>query len=329
VSIDTSRPGARSESPLGAAPTAAGRNDRITPRPHPWGVVTWAIGLILVAQLVYILFTTPNFQWDVVGQWFLAGSVIKGLLTTLLLTVVCMAVGIVVGIVVAVLRLSRNRLLKAIAVAYISFFRAIPVLVQLLFWYNLAALFPTLSVGLPFGGPAFFSVHTNDVITPFTAAILGMGLSEAAFMAEIVRGGILSVPPGQTEASIALGLSRPRTFFRVVLPQAMRFIIPPTGNQVINMVKGTSLVSTIAMSELLYSVEAVYQRTFETIPLLIVACLWYLIVTAVLFAGQTWIEAHFAQRRPSFSFRAFVGFLPIHPRATRPRVPEPPTGGDV
>lgn len=287
---------------------------RIRPRPNPWSLVTWLIGGLVIAQIVYVLVTNPNFEWNVVGEWLFAGSVIRGLMFTLLLTVVCMAVGIVIGILLAVFRLSSNKLLQLIAGTYISFFRAVPALVQLIFWYNLGALFPTLGLGIPFGGPEFFAVRTNDVISPFTAAVLGMGLAEAAFMAEIVRGGILSVAPGQTEAAIALGMSKARTFFRVVLPQAMRFIIPPTGNQVISMVKGTSLVSTIAMGELLYSVQAVYNRTFQTIPLLLVACIWYLVVTAVLYIGQTWIEAHFAQRRIQFSLRGYVKSWRIWPK---------------
>ena len=295
--------------------------ERIRPRPNPWSIVTWLIGGVVIAQVVYVLVTNPNFEWDVVRQWLFAGSVIRGLMMTLLLTVICMVVGIVIGITLAVFRLSRNKLLQLIAATYISFFRAVPALVQLIFWYNLGALFPTLGIGLPFGGPEFVSLRTNDVISPFTAAVLGMGLAEAAFMAEIVRGGILSVPPGQTEASTALGMSRGHTFFRIVLPQAMRFIIPPTGNQVISMVKGTSLVSTIAMGELLYSVQAVYNRTFQTIPLLLVACIWYLIVTAVLYVGQMWIEAHFAQRRVSFSLLGYMRSWRIWPRPDEPLGP--------
>lgn len=282
-----------------AASLAVGRK----PRPLQWTAVV--VVLILLAQLIHMLVTNPRFQWDVVVQWLAAQSVMRGLLVTLDLTVICMVVGSVLGVVIAVFRLSGNRLLMAVAATYVSVFRAVPPLVQLILWYNLAALIPRLSIGIPFG-PELHSWATNSLITPFSAAILGLGLGEAAFMAEIIRGGIISVPRTQSEAAAALGMTDARSFVRVVLPQAMRFIIPPTGNQVINMVKGTSLVSTIAMSDLLYNVEAVYNRTFQTIPLLLVACLWYLIVTTILYVIQSFIEAHYAQRRISMSWSSYV-----------------------
>jgi polar amino acid transport system permease protein len=273
------------------------------PRPLQWIAV--AVVLVLLAQLIHMLVTNPRFEWGVVGQWLAARSVMRGLLTSLELTVICMVLGIVLGVVIAVFRLSGNPLLTAVATGYVSVFRAVPPLVQLILWYNLAALVPTLSIGIPFG-PSLHHWQVNSLITPFTAAILGLGLGEAAFMSEIIRGGILSVPRTQSEAAAALGMTGPRTFLRVVLPQAMRFIIPPTGNQVINMVKGTSLVSTIAMADLLYSVQAVYNRTFQTIPLLLVACIWYLIVTSLLYIVQSVVEAHYAQKRISLSWGGYL-----------------------
>jgi polar amino acid transport system permease protein len=190
--------------------------------------------------------------------------------------------------------MSDNPVLRGVCGAYVWFFRGVPVLVQLVFWYNLSALLPRISFGIPFG-PEFASGQTNTLITPLLAAILGLGLNEAAYMAEIVRGGLLGVDPGQREASAALGISHARTLRRVVLPQAMRFIVPPTGSQVINMLKATSLVSVIALADLLYTVQSIYNRTFETIPLLIVACLWYLVMTSVLYVGQSFIERHYAR----------------------------------
>lgn len=283
----------------------------VTPKRRPVQWVAVAVVLVLIAQLAHMIVTNPRFEWDVVGQWMLARSVMRGLLVTLELTVICMVVGTVLGVVLAVFRLSGNRLLRWISTVYISVLRSVPPLVQLIFWYNLAALLPRLSLGVPFG-PELHSWSVNSLITPFSAAVLGLGLGEAAFMSEIIRGGIISVPVTQSEAAAALGMGKARSFFRVVLPQAMRFIIPPTGNQVINMVKGTSLVSTIAMSDLLYNVQAVYNRTFQTIPLLLVACLWYLIVTTILYLVQSMIEAHYDQRAISLSFggyarRAFGG----------------------
>jgi polar amino acid transport system permease protein len=272
-------------------------------KPGQWIAVL--VVLVLLAQLIHMIVTNKHFEWGVVGDWFTAESVMRGLWVTLQLTVICMAVGAALGVVLAMCRLSANWLLKSLAAAYISLLRSIPPLVQLIFWYNLAALLPRLSLGVPFG-PEFHSWQVNSLITPFTAAILGLGLGEAAFMAEIIRGGILSVPVTQAEAAEALGMGKARTFFRIVLPQAMRAIIPATGNQVINMVKGTSLVSTIAMSDLLYNVEAVYNRTFQTIPLLLVACLWYLIVTTVLYVLQSMIEAHYQQRPVALSWPDFL-----------------------
>jgi polar amino acid transport system permease protein len=197
--------------------------------------------------------------------------------------------------VLAVMRLSRNPLVSSASTLYVWFFRGTPVLVQLIFWFNLASLFPEIKLGIPFGGPALTEWETNALITPFLAALLGLGLNEGAYMAEIVRGGILGIDEGQTQASKALGFTQRQTMRRIVIPQAMRIIIPPTGNQTIGMLKYTSLASVVAVAELLQSAQAIYNRTFETIPLLIVASLWYLILTTVLSIGQHYIERHYAR----------------------------------
>ena len=186
-------------------------------------------------------------------------------------------------------------ILSGISWAYIWFFRGTPLLVQIIFWYNLAALVPQLSLGVPFGGPQLVSGDVNHIITPFTAALLGLGLNEGAYMSEIVRGGIQSVDHGQSEAATALGMRPGRVMRRIVLPQAMRVIIPPTGNQVIGMLKSSSLVSVTSLPELLYASQLIYQKTFQTIPLLIVASLWYLILTSVLSVGQYYLERRFAR----------------------------------
>ncbi|GAA4216451.1 amino acid ABC transporter permease [Actinocatenispora rupis] len=280
------------------------------PQRHPWRWVAGAVILVLLAQLGHLLVTNHNFEWGVVFSWFNAQSVGRGIVTTLELTVIAMVIGIALGVVLAVGRLSHNPLLRAVCGAYVWFFRGTPVLVQLIFWFNLSALLPRLSVGVPFG-PEFVHWNTNALITPMLAAILGLGLNEGAYMAEIVRGGLLSVDSGQTEAAQALGMGRTRTLFKVVLPQAMRFIVPPTGNQVINMVKATSLVSVIALSDLLYTVQAVYNRTFQTIPLLVVACLWYLIITSVLYVGQYFVERYYSRGATRHTPPSFFEFLKI------------------
>ncbi|GIT82050.1 ABC transporter permease [Leifsonia sp. LS1] len=293
-------------------------------RRHPWRWVSAIIILIFVADFVRNLVTNPNFGWPVVFSALRAESIIKGLGVTLLLTVIAMIIGIVLGVLLAIARLSPNPVLRSAAGTYVWFFRGTPTLVQLIFFYNLSALFPHLSIGLPFGGPQFATFDTNAVITPLFAAILGLGLNEGAYMSEIVRGGLLSVDAGQQDAAHALGMTDARVMRRIVLPQAMRFIIPPTGNQVISMLKATALVSVIALSDLLYAAQSIYNRTFETIPLLIVVCIWYLAITSVLYVGQSFIERRFSRsdRRARTTYR---DFLRIRPKATTPPVTEGPT----
>jgi polar amino acid transport system permease protein len=197
-------------------------------------------------------------------------------------------------VILAIMRLSPNPMLSGASWSYIWLFRGTPVLVQLLFWFNLAFLYPRISFGVPFG-PEFFHTNANTLITALAAAILGLGLNEGAYMAEIVRAGILSVEHGQSEAAQALGMRRGQTMRRIILPQAMRVIIPPTGNETISMLKTSSLASVITVTELLYAVQLIYSVNFLTIPLLIVASLWYLIVTSLLTIGQYYIERHYAR----------------------------------
>jgi polar amino acid transport system permease protein len=204
----------------------------------------------------------------------------------------------VLSVAIATLRLSVNPLLSGFSSGYIWFFRGTPVLVQLIFWYNLAALYPEINIGIPHVF-ILYQGSTNDLITPYTAAILGLGLNEAAYMAEIIRAGMASVDHGQQEAARALGMNKGQWLRRIILPQAIPFIIPPTGNQVIGMLKTTSLVSVISLSDLLYSAQSIYSRTFENIPLLIVACIWYLVATTLLSWLQARIENHFRKGKNS------------------------------
>jgi polar amino acid transport system permease protein len=249
--------------------------------------------LLVVAVVVNSMATNSRFQWSIVRHYLFSPRILRGLELTLELTVVAMAIGIVLGVVLAVMRLSPNPLVSSASWVYIWIFRGTPVFVQILFWYNITALYPRLGLGIPFGGPVFVHVNANTLITPFVAGILALGLNEAAYMAEIVRAGILSVDEGQTEAAYALGMTRLKTLRRIVLPQAMRVIVPPTGNETISMLKTSSLVSAIAVTELLYSAQLIYSVNYRTIQLLIVASIWYLVVTTVLSIGQYYVERRF------------------------------------
>lgn len=257
--------------------------------------ISWIVVLVVGSNLLWLVMTNPNFEWQVVLKWFTEGSVLKGLQVTLGLTLVSMVLGTLLGLLLGVWRLSDNRLLRGIAGLYIWFFRGTPLLVQLIFWYNLSTLFPALSLMLPWTDITLARWNTNDLITPLTAAIAGLALNEAAYMAEIIRAGLLSVDNGQVETTQAFGMSRARALRRIIIPQAMRSIIPPTGNQLISMIKATSLVSVIAMGDLLYSVQAIYNRTFEIIPMLMVAVIWYLLITSILNLGQSAIERYYAR----------------------------------
>jgi polar amino acid transport system permease protein len=245
--------------------------------------------------VLYQILTNSGFQWEIVGKYMLDPAVLSGVRMTCELTALVMLVGAIIGVVLALMRLSANPVPLLCANAYLWFFRGTPVLVQLVFWYNLAALFPEITLGVPFGGPKFFAVSSTVAITSFVAALLGLSLNEGAYMGEIIRAGILSVDPGQAEAAKALGYRPMQSFRVVVLPQAMKAIVPPTGNQVIGMLKFTSLASIVALQELMNSVESIYTRTFETIPLLIVAALWYLILVSVLSVGQYFIERYYSK----------------------------------
>jgi polar amino acid transport system permease protein len=268
--------------------------ERVVGLKHPWRWVGVAVEALLLAMLVHSLMTEKGFEWGVVGNYLFARPILDGVLTTIYLTAATMTVGVALGLVLAVMRLSKNPIFSTFAGLYISVFRAVPALVQMVFWFNLAALIPILSLGVPFG-PSFVTFSATSIFSPFLAATLGLGLSESAYMAEIFRGGITTVPLGQSDAARAMGLRRSAALRHIVLPQAMRSVIPPLGNEVIGMLKYTSLASVISVTELLESATLIYDRTFETVPLLIVVALWYLALTTVLTAIQRRVERRFGR----------------------------------
>ncbi|MFF9089339.1 amino acid ABC transporter permease [Streptomyces sp. NPDC014991] len=240
--------------------------------------------LVLLGLAVNSVVRNKAFQWDVVADYFTSDSVLRGLWLTLWLTAVVMILGFALGTLLAAFRLSANPVLRAVSWGYVWLFRSIPILVQLLLWFNIGALYPRV-----------FGVRTVDLLSPVAVAVVGLTLHEAAYAAEVVRGGILSVDHGQIEAAHALGLSRWRRWWRIVLPQAMRSIVPPAGNMLIGTLKGTSIVSVIAVNDLLFSAQLIYHRTYQVIPLLMVATLWYAVVTSVLGVGQYYVEKRYAR----------------------------------
>jgi polar amino acid transport system permease protein len=261
---------------------------------HPWRWVSAVVLLALVAGFTNQIVTAPRLRWEVVTYWLTQSSILNGLLVTLELTVIAMAIGASLGVVLAVMRLSANPVVSTVSWFYIWFFRGTPVLVQIVFWYELQIILPTLSFGIPFT-PLIWHGETIRIITPFMAAILGLGLNEAAYMAEIVRAGIISVEHGQTEAAQALGMTRFHVMRRVILPQAMRVIIPPTGNETISMLKTTSLVSVTTTRELFYTQGLIAAYNYRIIEMLIVASIWYIVCTSVLTVGQYYLERYYAR----------------------------------
>jgi polar amino acid transport system permease protein len=263
---------------------------RPVPLLHP---ARWAGGLalaILAFLFVRLLVFNENMQWSVVAQYLFSGEILAGIGRTLLLTFLAMLVGFAIGVVLAIMRLSSDPVFRTASWIWIWFFRGVPPLVQLVFWYNLGLLVPELTLGIPFG-PTLWSGSTNQLITPFSAAILGLAFTESAYAAEMVRAGIQAVSVGQTEAAATLGMTRAQILRRIVLPQALKILIPPIGNDTISMLKFTSLVSVLAMPDLLYSAQMIYSRTYQTIPLLIVATIWYLVLSTTLTVGEHWVES--------------------------------------
>ncbi|MGP9683668.1 MULTISPECIES: amino acid ABC transporter permease [unclassified Brachybacterium] len=268
---------------------------RVVPARHPGRVVlAVAVGL-LVAVVAYSFVTNPRWEWGVVAQWFLAESILRGLLETLKLTVLAGAVGFTLGLILALMRLSPSGLISGVAWTFSWIFRSTPLLVQLLLWYNLGYLYERVTLGIPLTDITLVDARTSDLMTPMLAAILGLGLHQAAYAAELIRGGILSVDQGQLEAAGALGIPARDRSLRIVLPQAMRAILPTAFNEIIGLVKGTSIVYVLAHAELFFTIQLIYGRTQEVLPMLLVATLWYVVITSLLSIGQYYIERHYAK----------------------------------
>ena len=261
-----------------------------------WG--RWIASVVILyifIALVYSLARNPRLQWDVVGDWMFKDLVLRGVLRTIELTFIAMGIGMIGGTILAVMRLSKNYVLSWLSWFYIWFFRGTPVYVQILIWGNFAILFPRLFTGLPFTGIVFGGLETNRIIGLFVASILALGLNEAAYAAELVRAGIISVDRGQSEAAESLGMSFPQTMRRIILPQAMRVIIPPMGNETISMLKTTALVAVISGRELMTNITIAYSQNFKIMPLLAVACIWYIFLTTLFTIGQHYLERHFGK----------------------------------
>jgi polar amino acid transport system permease protein len=278
--------------------SGAGRPDDIKAvpvrRPGRWiGVF---VTVVVCASLIRFAVTDSAVHWHIVGQYLFDPRILHGVIVTMYISVIAMIIGIVLGVVLAVMRLSPNPVLKSVSWFYIWFFRGTPLLVQITFWYSIVALFPhnVINLGIPFG-PALFHPDANAIITPLVAGILALGFNEGAYMAEVVRAGIISVPEGQGEAAASLGMNRIQIMRKVVLPQAMRVIIPPTGNEFISMLKNSSLVSTISVFELFFAGTSIYSVNYDTIQLLIVVSIWYLVMTSVLYVGQYFLERKYGQ----------------------------------
>ncbi|GAA3515620.1 polar amino acid transport system permease protein [Streptosporangium album] len=279
------------------------------PRPGRWIVAT-AAGAVLV-WLAYTVIVNENLHWDVIAEYLTDGRVLGGLWVTIQLTVLSMVIGLALGVLAAVMQLSGSPVLRGASGLYTWFFRGTPLLVQLIFWFNIGLVFPTFGIGVPFDGPKLVEWQANELITPFTAALLGLAINEGAYMAEIVRAGIRSVDPGQREAAEAIGMSHRQVLRRVVLPQAMRVIIPPTGNQFISMLKTTSMVSVIAGAELLTVSQRIYLGNFEVIAMLIVASIWYIVLTTVASVGQHFVEKRFERGHHALQVRVRRNLRPF------------------
>jgi polar amino acid transport system permease protein len=267
---------------------------KAVPVRHPGRWLAALVIAVLAAMLIHSLLTNGRYGWHYIGHYAFTAPILHGVLITLELTAAAMAIGVVGGTLLGVMRLSANPVVSTASWFFVWGFRGTPVYVQILLWYNLSYLYPHVSIGIPFG-PTFATANFNTLVSALTAGILALGLNEAAYMAEIVRAGILSVDPGQSQAAAALGMSSSLITRRIVLPQAMRVIIPPTGNETISMLKTTSLVSTIAVPELQEHIQAIINTTYATVPLLLLGSLWYLAMTSVLTIGQYFLERRYGR----------------------------------
>lgn len=253
------------------------------------------VGLIAVL-LVYSVATNPRFQWPIVGKYVFNENVLNGIVWTLLLTVLSMVIAIVLAVGLAMMRKSSNQVLRGVSWFFIWFFRGTPVYTQLVFWGMFAVLVPKISIGIPFTSVSFWNIDSAVIMSSLNAAVIGLSLNEAAYLSEIVRAGLEAVDAGQVEAAQALGMNRSLIMRRIILPQAMRIIVPPLGNETIGMLKTTSLVLAVPFTlELQFATNAVANRIYRPIPLLIVASIWYLVITSVLMIVQSMLEKHFGK----------------------------------
>ncbi|MBQ0995827.1 amino acid ABC transporter permease [Streptomyces sp. RK62] len=269
-------------------PPAGPEAIKAIPVRHYGRYVSAVLAIAILAAIVYA-FSQGKINWGAIPDYFFDDRILDGVGKTLLLTVLSMAIGIIGGVLLAVMRLSKNPVTSSIAWFYIWFFRGTPVLVQLIVWFNLGLVFEYINLG------PFYKNEWSDFMTPFLTALLGLGLNEAAYMAEICRAGLLAVDEGQTEASHALGMSHVKTLRRIVIPQAMRVIVPPTGNEVINMLKTTSLVSVVQYPELLRAAQDIGQTSGAPAEMLFLAAAWYLLLTSVFSIGQYYLERYYAR----------------------------------
>lgn len=268
---------------------------RVVPARYPLRLVGAVIALFILAVVIQSVAFNPRWEWSVFARWFFAPAILNGLGQTLLLTLIASLLSILLGVGLALARLSPSWLLSGLAFGYIWLFRSLPLIVVLIILYNFAYLYDTLSLGIPFTPLTLVEYKTIDVLGQFSTAVIGLTLVQAAYTAEIIRGGILGVDQGQFEAAAALGLPSSRRTLRIILPQALRSIIPTGFNEIISLAKGTAMVYVLAMPELFYTIQMVYNRTQQVIPLLMVAAVWYLLITTVLSVFQHYVERWLAR----------------------------------
>jgi polar amino acid transport system permease protein len=292
---DTGNSGGANHGPApGEAGGAVVLNTIVPPR-HPGRWLAVLVLALLAVQMAGAVAVNENFHWGVFWKYLFATQVLRGVMWTLILTVAAMLVAVVVAISLVVMRESDNPVLRSLAWGWIWFFRGTPIYTQLLFWGLFAVLFPRLSLDVPFG-PEIVGIDTKWIVTPAMAAVLGLGFNESAYLTEIFRAGFKAIDRGQTEAAQALGMTKTRIWLRILMPQAMRTIIPPTGNETIGMLKMTSLVLAVPFTlDLMFATNAIANRIFLPIPLLMVAAFWYLAITSILMVGQFWLERHFGK----------------------------------
>ncbi len=302
MSTEANLPGRKLVRPKGAPVTLplaelqdGVRINEVAPRRHPGRWIAVGLLLLFALQFASTVATNENFHWNVFVKYLFASTVISGVGWTLLLTLLAMTIAVVIALALVLMRESENPILRGVAWSWIWFFRGTPVYTQLLFWGLFAVLFPRISLSIPFG-PEIWGMETKYLVTPAIAALAGLGFNESAYLAEIFRAGFKSIDRGQSEAAQALGMRQHKVWLRILVPQAMRVIIPPTGNETIGMLKMTSLVIAIPFTlDLMFATNAISNRLYMPIPLLLVAGFWYMTITSVLMVGQYYLERHFGK----------------------------------